>query len=93
MRRRAGMSEAEGGAGDRMCVGAGLPLYLSTREAARLLRCSTRTLERLRLTGAGPRFLKAGKGVRARVLYRPVDIEAWLEATVFASTSEYGAGQ
>ncbi len=63
--------------------------YLNSEEAARILRLSARTLERMRVEGSGPKYLKAGRGTRARVLYRPADIEAWLEARTFASTSEY----
>ncbi len=58
--------------------------YLTSTEAAEALRLSPRTLERHRLTGTGPKFVKAGR----RVLYRPGDIEAWAEANTFASTSE-----
>lgn len=55
--------------------------YLNSEEAARILRLSARTLERMRVEGSGP---------RARVLYRPADIEAWLDAQTYQSTSEYG---
>ena len=44
---------------------------LSQSEAARLLRLSERTLERLRVAGGGPQFVKAGRSVR----YRQSDIE------------------
>ena len=63
---------------------------LLTREAALYLRLSPRTLERLRVSGAGPRFLKAGRGIRARVLYRQSDLAQWLSTHEFSSTSEYG---
>ena len=53
-------------------------------EAARFLRVSTRTLERWRVAGNGPRFCKAGR----RVLYRLTDLQAWLEACTFQSTAE-----
>lgn len=66
--------------------------YLDTREAAALARCSPRTLERLRLTGDGPKYRKPGRGLRSRVLYRRADIEAWIEAASFGSTTEYGMG-
>jgi len=46
---------------------------LTQVEAARLLRLSERTLERLRLTGAGPLYVKCGRSVR----YREADLEAW----------------
>jgi excisionase family DNA binding protein len=40
---------------------------LSQREAARLLGLSTRTLERWRVSGLGPRFIKLGNSVRYRL--------------------------
>jgi hypothetical protein len=64
--------------------------YLTTSEAARFVRLSPRTLERLRVQGTGPRYIKAGPGKRAKVLYRPADLREWLEATTFQSTAEYG---
>ncbi len=57
---------------------------LTTHEAARYLRLSKRTLERLRLTGTGPRFVRLGRSVR----YRPPDLEAYVNARVVSSTSE-----
>lgn len=64
--------------------------YLNSEEAARILRLSARTLERMRVEGSGPRYVKAGRGTRARVLYRPADLDAWLDGQTFQSTSEYG---
>ena len=64
---------------------------LTTVEAAAYLRLSPRTLERFRVEGTGPKFLKAGAGKRARVLYEPAELKAWLERFAFKSTSEYGA--
>lgn len=63
-------------------------LLLTTREAARYLRLSHRTLEGFRVRGGGPIFIKAGSGRRSRVLYHPADINIWLEKR-FSSTSEY----
>ncbi|PPC88078.1 MAG: DNA-binding protein [Hyphomicrobium sp.] len=63
--------------------------YLTTKEAARIVRLSPRTLERLRLTGDGPKFLKAGIGLRAKVLYRITDLQAWIERSDYQSTAEY----
>jgi excisionase family DNA binding protein len=57
---------------------------LNQGEAARLLRLSERTLERLRVIGGGPQFVKAGRSVR----YRQSDIEAWIAQRVVGSTSE-----
>ncbi|TFV74115.1 DNA-binding protein [Bradyrhizobium frederickii] len=60
---------------------------LVQREAAALLRLSERTLERMRVTGDGPPFVKAGR----RVLYRPADIDAWIATRIRISTSEEAA--
>ena len=62
---------------------------LTSVEAAAQLRISRRTLERFRVTGEGPRYLKVGPGKRARVLYRIADVDAWLASYAFGSTSEY----
>ena len=64
---------------------------LNTEEAATYLGLSRRTMERYRVDGTGPRFLKAGPGERARVFYRREDLDAWLEGTAYTSTSEYGS--
>ena len=61
---------------------------LTQSEAARRLRLSERTLERLRLQGGGPRYVKANRSVR----YREADLEAWVTARVVSSTSD-GAGR
>jgi excisionase family DNA binding protein len=57
---------------------------LTQREAASALRLSERTLERLRLQGGGPLFVKAGRAVR----YRETDLEAWIAQRVVSSTSQ-----
>lgn len=62
---------------------------LTTVEAAAYLRLSPRTLERFRVDGTGPRFLKAGGGKRARVLYEAEELRKWLTGFAFNSTSEY----
>jgi excisionase family DNA binding protein len=49
---------------------------LTQREAAAVLCLSERTLERLRVSGTGPRFVRAGRSVR----YREADLEAWIAA-------------
>ena len=61
-----------------------MTLLLTQREAATVLRCSERTLERLRVSGQGPRYVKTVR----RVLYRESDLEAWLSARAVRSTSE-----
>jgi predicted DNA-binding transcriptional regulator AlpA len=57
---------------------------LTQSECAELLRLSERTLERLRVTGAGPKFLR----IRHSVRYRPADVEQWLASRLRGSTSE-----
>jgi hypothetical protein len=59
-------------------------LLLTQREASCALRCSERTLERLRLSGRGPRYIKTTH----RVLYREADLDEWLTARSVRSTSE-----
>jgi len=59
-------------------------VYLTQKELAAYLHLSERTLERHRVCGTGPRFLKLGR----RVVYRRQDIEAWAAAHTVSSTSE-----
>jgi predicted DNA-binding transcriptional regulator AlpA len=59
-----------------------MPL-LNQREAADFLRLSQRTLERFRLTGDGPPYVKAGR----RVAYRREDLDRWIADRVRTSTS------
>jgi excisionase family DNA binding protein len=47
---------------------------LTTKEAARLLALSHRTLEEWRLRGGGPHYSKLGRAVR----YARTDIAEWL---------------
>jgi len=48
---------------------------LTQDEVATFLRVNRRSLERWRMTGAGPPFVKVGR----KVGYRMRDVEAWLE--------------
>lgn len=54
-----------------------------TVDAARYLGISKSMLEKLRLTGEGPRFAKLGKVV----VYDVADLDAWIEARKRTSTS------
>lgn len=65
-------------------------MFLTTIEVADRLRISRRTLERMRVEGTGPRYIKVGPGKRSRVLYREVDVVEWINRFQFGSTSEYG---
>lgn len=63
------------------------PALLPSPEAAVLLGIQPQTLRKWRLTGGGPRYVRLGLGPTGRVAYRPADIDAWLAARTFASTS------
>ena len=60
---------------------------LDTQAAARRCGLSKPTLERYRLTGSGPAFLKIG---RKAVRYRETDLDAWLAGRLRRSTSDQG---
>jgi Helix-turn-helix domain len=57
---------------------------LTQREAASVLRLSERTLERWRVQGIGPRFLRLNHSIR----YRQQDLDAHVASRVVGSTSE-----
>ncbi|MET4328344.1 hypothetical protein BST63_28425 [Bradyrhizobium canariense] len=59
--------------------------FLTTTEAARHVRLSKATMERLRVKGGGPDFLNPVPG---RVLYDVVDLDAWMWSRRRQSTSE-----
>ena len=63
--------------------------YLSTRQAAALLGLSPRTLERYRVTGGGPPFLRYCN----RVHYLRTDLDAWALAGRRRSTSDDGGAE
>ncbi len=62
-------------------LNAGLML---TADAARYLLMSPRNLERYRMTGGGPRFMKSGR----RCLYRRADLDTWLNGRSFENTAQ-----
>lgn len=61
---------------------------LTVSEAARWAKVSESYLNKARLTGSGPRFVRLGRTIR----YRQSDLEAWAQQSAADSTSEYGAG-
>jgi hypothetical protein len=61
---------------------------VGTQEAAAYCRLSPRTLEKWRLLGGGPPFLKLGR----RVLYDLRDLDHWLAECRRSSTSANGRG-
>jgi hypothetical protein len=64
-----------------------------TAGAAEYLGRQPQTLRKWRLNGGGPRYIRMGRGKAARVGYRLSDLEAWLEARTFESTSEETAAR
>jgi DNA-binding transcriptional MerR regulator len=60
---------------------------LSSIETANRLGIRPQTLRLWRLLGIGPRFVRYGR-LRGRVVYRPEDIEEFLESRTFTSTSD-----
>jgi hypothetical protein len=58
--------------------------HLNQHQLARRWCMSSRTLERWRWTGEGPRFLKLG----GRIVYREDDVEAYEADRLHASTTE-----
>jgi len=64
-------------------------IFLDQDEAAELLRLSPRTLEKLRVSGEGPPFLK----FTSRVVYDRQDLIGWARSSRRASTSDSGGVQ
>jgi hypothetical protein len=60
--------------------------YMTQHAAAVFLGLSPRTLERFRVEGRGPSFLKLGR----RVAYSRDDLVRWAEAQRRSSTSDPG---
>lgn len=58
--------------------------FIPEQEAAEFLCQSVRTLQKWRVTGAGPQFYKFGRSVR----YRRRDLARWVEERRRAHTSE-----
>lgn len=54
--------------------------FLDEGALAERLSLSRRTLQRFRITGAGPRWIRLGT---RRIAYRVADVEAWAAARTF----------
>jgi len=61
-----------------------MPTILNTEQAAAYVQLVPNTLEKFRIRGDGPPFMKVGRAVR----YRAADLEAWLTARTVKSTSQ-----
>jgi predicted DNA-binding transcriptional regulator AlpA len=59
---------------------------LQTPDAAARLGFAASTLEKLRLTGKGPPYLRLSP---RRIVYEADKIDAWARGREFTSTSEY----
>ena len=59
---------------------------LTPREAAAYLRVSKSYLDKLRVYGGGPRFLRLGK---RKILYPKTQLDNWAAERLFESTGEY----
>lgn len=64
-----------------------MPKVVTAKVAARVVGLSESTLAKLRLNGNGPTYCKLGR----RVVYRPVDLEEWLESRTTRDTSDADA--
>ena len=60
-------------------------IFLTPKEAAATLHVSKSYLDKLRVYGGGPQFLRFGR----KILYRKADIKLWASERCFSSTSEY----
>lgn len=60
---------------------------LTIKEAAEYIGIAKSTLDKMRVAGGGPRFIKIGK----RVLYDKADLDAWIEAQKRRSTADVSA--
>jgi len=61
----------------------GEPL-LTVEQVAQLLSCSASNLNKWRLKGEGPSFVRVGANIR----YRPADIQSFIAENMSTSTSE-----
>ena len=62
-------------------------VLLTVEEAAQRLKISKHTLNRWRVTGEGPPFVKYGPRL---VRYAECELDAWRAKRTWVSTSQYG---
>ena len=63
------------------------PILLTEKETAKILGFSIRTLQKWRVKGGGPRFVR----VSARAIrYRRADLDQWIEGRIRTSTADVG---
>jgi excisionase family DNA binding protein len=61
-------------------------MLLTVAEAAKYLRVSKSFLDKSRVSGGGPEFIRIGK---RKILYRTSALDLWANARRYNSTSEY----
>jgi excisionase family DNA binding protein len=66
-----------------------MPVLLTTRQAAERCSLSPRTLEKLRVSGGGPHYLRLGGSVR----YQLEDLDSWIESSRRRTTSDDQPGR
>jgi predicted DNA-binding transcriptional regulator AlpA len=66
---------------------ADMPSVVTAKAAAKFVGLSESTLAKLRLNGNGPVYCKLGR----RVVYRPADLERWLQSRTTRDTSDADA--
>lgn len=59
--------------------------FLTPKQAADYLRVSKSYLDKLRVYGGGPKFLRFGR----KILYRKAELNRWAAERSFSSTSQY----
>ncbi len=64
-----------------------MPGLVTEHEASVILGLSVRTLQKWRLQGNGPRFVKLGHAVR----YDPIELEHYIDRARRRSTSDAGS--
>jgi len=57
---------------------------LTSKELAKILNVTTKTLERWRGAGEGPLFIRMNS---SNIRYRPQDVEAFIKARVYSNTA------
>ena len=66
------------------------PTFLQTPEAAHRLGFATGTLDKMRVRGDGPSYLRL---TPRRIVYAVDDLDTWARGRAFNSTSEYPAAK
>ena len=65
--------EGAGGGGKKV------PVFMTSLEVAEMLKMSPRSIEKMRLDGRGPRYLRLGVNGKAKVIYELDEVLRWLD--------------